>query len=105
MPDDAVVDEHVADGIHIFATDFDGTTARRHHTIGDNDIFARAKLFKLTSVFQTDTVVAARDMAVGDTDIARMVDIDAIAIADFQVIEQIDPVNRHIIASTRCTVQ
>ena len=48
---------------------------------------------ELSAVLQTDAVVARGDMAVGDAHVLRVVDVDAVAIANLQVIQQLDAVD------------
>jgi len=97
--DDAVVEEDVADAVHVLGADFDGTGAAGHGAVGDNDVVAGAVFLELATVFQADAVVAAGDMAVGDAHVAAVVEVDAVAVADFQVVEQGDAVNHGILAA------
>ena len=99
--DDAVIKHHVIDRVHILATNLDGARAARHHTVGNSNIVARAILLELTTVLQTDAVITTGDMAVSNTHMLRMVDIDTIAIADFQVVQQINAINHSFIATNQ----
>ena len=96
--DDAVVDHHAVDAVHVLAANLDGARAAGHHTIGNDNIFAFAILLELTTVFQTNAVVARRDVAVGDTNLTRMVDINAVAIANLQIVEQRNTLDVGILA-------
>ena len=53
---------------------------------------ARAILLKLTTIFQTDAVVTRGDMTIGNTHVFRVVEVDAVTIADLQVVEQVNAV-------------
>ena len=97
--DDAVGDGHIIYRVHVLRPNLHGARARSHGAVGDDDVVAGAILGKLASVFQADAVVARGNMAVGDAHIARMVDVDAVAIAYLQVVEQVDAVDHHIVAS------
>ena len=99
--DNAVIKHHVIDRVHILATNLDGARTARHHTVGNSNIVARAILFELATVLQADAVVATGDMAVSNTHMLRMVDIDTIAIADFQVVQQINAINHSFIATNQ----
>ena len=60
---------------------------------------ARAILLALAAVFQADAVVTRGDVAVGNAHILRMVEVDAIAIAYLQVVEQLDAVDHSTVAA------
>ena len=97
--DYAIVDNHIIDGIHILAANLHGTATALHHTIRYNDVVARTIFFKLTAVFQADSIIATGDMTVGNAHILAMIDINTITITDLEIVEQIDAVNHSSIAT------
>ena len=66
---------------------------------------ARTITLCFATILQTDTVVARSDMTIGDAYVLRVVEIDAVAITDLLVIEQVDAVDNRLVQPTRCTVQ
>ena len=97
--DDAVVEDHIIDRVYILTSNLDGTRTAGHHAVGDGDIVAGAIALCLTTVLQTDTVIARGDMAVGDAHILRVVEVDAITITDLQVVEQVDALDDGLVAT------
>ena len=97
--DDAVLDEHVADAVHVLRTDLDGAGATRHDAVGDDDVLAGTIFLPFATVLEADAVVARSDVAVGNTHLLGVVDIDAVAIAYLEVVEQRDADDRCIVAA------
>ena len=97
--DDAVLDEHVADAVHVLRTDLDGAGTTRHDAVGDNDVLAGTIFFPFTTVLEADAVVARSDVAVGNAYLLGVVDVDAVAIAYLEVVEQRDADDRGIVAA------
>ena len=97
--DDAVLDEHVADAVHVLRTDLDGTGAARHDAVGDDDVLAGAVFLPFATVLEADAVIARGDVAVGNTHLLGVVDVDAIAIAYLEVVEQRDADDRGIVTA------
>ena len=60
---------------------------------------ARAVLLELTAVLQADAVVARRDVTVGDAHVFRVVEVNAVAVADLQVVQQLDAVDDSLVAT------
>ena len=60
---------------------------------------ARPVFLALPPVFQADAVVAACDVAVGDAHVAGVVDVDAVAVTYLEVVEQVDAVYHHAVAT------
>ena len=97
--DDAVVEKHTVDGVHIFRSDFYSARTRGHHAVGHHDVAAGAVLLEFAAVFEADAVVAALDEAVGDAHLARMVYVDTVAVAYLQIVEQGEVADGHVVAS------
>ena len=60
---------------------------------------AGAILRRLAPVLQADAVVATGDMAVGNTYVAGVVEVDTVAIADFEIVEQVDAIDDSTVTS------
>ena len=97
--DDAVVEQHVVDGVHVLRANLDGTRARGHGAVGDHNVVAGAVLLKLAAVLQADAVVAAGDVTVGNAHVFRVVQVDAVAIAYLQVVQEVDAIDDGAVAA------
>lgn len=60
-----------------------------------------AILLKLTAVLQTDTIVARGDVAVCNTYILGVVDINTVTITDLQIIEQVDTIDHRFVTANQ----
>ena len=97
--DDAVGEEHAADAVHVFRPYLDGARARGHCAVAHHYILAGAVLLEFAAVLQADAVVARLDETVRDAHVFRMVHVDAVAVADFQVVQDADAVYRSVTAA------
>ena len=97
--DNTIIEDHLADRIHILGTDLDRTTAGSHGAIGHGDILAFPKVRILPPVLQADTIIPAFDITITDPDIAAVIDINAITITHFQAVQETDPGDHHIITT------
>ena len=97
--DDAVVNQHIVDVVHVLTTNLDGTRAAGQGAVGHHDVVAGSVLGIFAAVLQADTVVARGDMAIGYAHVLRMVEVDAVAIAYLQVVQQVDAVDECHVAA------
>ena len=97
--DDAVGEEHATDAVHVFRPYLDGARARGHCAVAHHYILAGTVLLELAAVLQADAVVARLDETVRDAHVFRMVHVDAVAVADFQVVQDADAVYRSVTAA------
>jgi hypothetical protein len=98
VADDAIVEYYVADSVHVFRPDLDGARPGSHHAVGDGNVFAWPEFRIFPSVFEAYTIIPRLYVTVADSYIAGMIDIDAIAVAYLEVVEQTDAVHYHIVA-------
>lgn len=101
MRNDTVAESGIANGFGTFRLDFDaggtgGERAARH-----GDVFAGPKLGEVAGSLQDDAVVTGLDVAVGDADAAAVVDINAIAVRDAEIVEDADALDVKSVASDR----
>ena len=62
---------------------------------------ARTITLCFATILQTDTVVARSDMTIGDAYVLRVVEIDAVAITDLQVVQQVDAIDDGLVAANQ----
>ena len=96
---DAIVHCDTADRVHILAAYLDGTRPAGHDAVAHDDVPARSVFFPFAAVLQADAVVARGDVAVGNAHMPRVVDVDAVAVAYLQVVEQRDAIYQGSVAA------
>ena len=97
--DHAVGDRDVAEVGYALGAELDGRARRGQRAVADHNVLAGAECGVLLGRFKDDAVIGGLDMAVADPHIAAVVRVNAIAVDHFQVIQNADAIDQHILAA------
>ena len=97
--DDTVVEQYVADPVHILRTYLHGARTAGHYAVCHHYVFTGSVLLKLPSVLEANAVVSALDEAVADAHLAAVIDIDAVSVTDFKVVQKADSIDIHVVTT------
>lgn len=98
-PDDAGGEHDVADGGLCLHPEHQGPGGGRDRAAGHGHVLADGAVpGVLQAGLEADGVVTGHDVAVADPHPSAAVDVDAVAVGDFQVVVQRDGVDEHVVA-------
>ena len=97
--DNAVGDGDIAEVRNALGAKLDSGTGGGQRTVGDHNVLTRAKMCIFLSGLENDAVIGGFNMAIVDAHIAAVVGINAIAVDHFQVVQNADAINQHILAA------
>ena len=97
--DHAVGDRDVAEVGYALGAELDGRARRGQRAVADHNVLAGAECGVLLGRFKDNAVIGGLDMAVADPHIAAVVRVNAIAVDHFQVIQNADAIDQHILAA------
>ena len=99
VADDAVGKNNVAHGVGIDLIDFQRGAAGFEHASRHRHFFGRAILGEVGRIFDDDAVIGAVEQAIGDPDVAAMVEINPVVVGDVPTVLNADGFNADIVAA------
>ena len=97
--DNAVGDGNIAEVRNALGAKLDSGTGGGQRTVGNHNVLTRAKICIFLSGLEHDAVIGGFNMAIVDAHIAAVVGINAVAVDHFQVIQNADAIDQHILAA------